>query len=58
MSFINDHIFNYIIYYYNNNELGYNAMRSTGGSYVIDRFSIFKVQIIDLTVQNDFHIKI
>jgi hypothetical protein len=39
-------------------ELGYNAMRSTDDPYAMDRFFIFKIQMINITTQNDFHMKI
>jgi hypothetical protein len=39
-------------------EFGYGAMRSTDGPCATDRFSVFKVQIVNPTGQNIFHMKI
>jgi hypothetical protein len=53
-SFKVDNILNFI----NLVEFGYGTMRSTDGLCTTDRFSIFKVQIVDPTGQNIFHMKI
>jgi hypothetical protein len=39
-------------------ELDYGATRSTNGPCAMDRFSVFKVQMIDLTDYNVLHMKI
>jgi hypothetical protein len=39
-------------------ELGYDAMYNTDHLRLMNRFFIFKVQMINLTVQNDFRINI
>jgi hypothetical protein len=39
-------------------ELGYGAVRSTDGLCATDRFSVFKVQMIDPTGYNILHMKI
>jgi hypothetical protein len=36
----------------------YRAIRNTDDSCATDRFSDFKVKMIDPTAQNDFHMKI
>jgi hypothetical protein len=39
-------------------DLGYGAIHSTDCVCVMDQFFIFKVQMIDPTIQNDFRMKI
>jgi hypothetical protein len=39
-------------------ELGYRATYTMDGPYATNCFSVFKVQIVDPTGQNIFHIKI
>jgi hypothetical protein len=46
------------IYIERERELGYGATHNTDGPCATDRFSFFKVQIVDLTGQNIFHMKI
>jgi hypothetical protein len=38
--------------------IGYSVTRSTDDSCATDRFSVFKVKIVDLTGQNIFYMKI
>jgi hypothetical protein len=38
-------------------ELGYGAICSTDAPCAMDHFSIFKVQMVDPTTQNDFRMK-
>jgi hypothetical protein len=49
-----------ICLYFDNNpkELGYGATRSTDDPCAMGRFSIFKVQMVNQTDQNIFHMKI
>jgi hypothetical protein len=43
---------------YRERELAYGATRSTDGLCATDYFSFFKAQMVDLTGQNIFHMKI
>jgi hypothetical protein len=45
------------MYMYRERELDYDATRNMDNPCVIDHFSIIKVQIVNLTTQNDFDMK-